>query len=125
MVEAPGCVFFDPTPLVGVHHQAAAPLQHPSAAGIYHYQPRVAEVPVKAPTGSCGLPVRSIGELAEERSRVVCRLDLLEEVVPFELPGREVAEVLVDPVGGVRADDLFVPPGMGAHLLDPGLGDVP
>src|SRR3712207_6495187 len=37
----------------------------------------------------------------------------------------EVAEVLVDPVRGVGADDLVVPPRIVARLLEPGLRDVP
>jgi hypothetical protein len=39
--------------------------------------------------------------------------------------GREVAEVLVDPVGGERALDVLVPPLVLSHLGQPGLGDVP
>src|SRR4028118_1281897 len=67
----------------------------------------------------------SVEELAKERPRIVGVLDLLEKLISFEFLGREVAEVLVNPVGGEASEDLLVPRGKGSHLLDPGFGDVP
>jgi len=52
------------------------------------------------------------GELAEERACVIGRLDLFEQIVLGKLLGREVAEVLVEPVGDVSTGDLLVPPRM-------------
>ena len=66
-----------------------------------------------------------IDELAKEGPRVIGLFDLLKKLVSFEFLGREIAEVLVDPVGGEASEDLLVPRGMGSHLDDPGLGDVP
>jgi hypothetical protein len=52
-------------------------------------------------------------------------LDPSEQLVSLELLGREVAEVLVDPIRYERADDTLLPPRLGPHLGNPGLRDVP
>jgi hypothetical protein len=69
--------------------------------------------------------VGPVGEVAQDGPGVVCIPDPLVEVVPVEFFGGEVAEMLVDPVRGVAADDLVVPVGLLANLFDPGGRDIP
>ena len=51
--------------------------------------------------------------------------DRLVELVLGQLGRRQVAQVLVDPVGRQRADDPLVPPVLGLHVMPPGLRGVP
>jgi hypothetical protein len=72
-----------------------------------------------------GLAIGAEGELLQELLGVLGRLHAVEErVIPVRV-GREVPEVLVDPVRRQRALDVLVPPVVRAHLLEPRLGDVP
>src|SRR5829696_925901 len=118
-------MFFDPAPLTSIYHRALASLQNPPAAGVQHHQPRVTEVSMEAPSGPRGLSVSLVGELEKDRSCVFGFLDLLKKTILGKLGRREVAEVLVDPVGDVSTGDLLVPPRIGSYLLNPRLGDVP
>ena len=111
VVEAAGGVLVHPVPLVAVEHRAPGP---PRAPG-----PRAS----RSRSGACCRGRGSSSSARRRSSRSARkanssssssassrRLHLRQQlVVPVRL-GREVAEVLVDPVRGQRALDVLVPP---------------
>ncbi len=125
VVELAERVVDQPVPLVLVDHLPTAVAEHAGGAGIDDQQPRLAEVAVEGPAGGGGLAVPEPRRLAEPRAAVLVALDEAEQLLLGELRRREVADVLVDPVGHERAGDPVVPPRPCAHLLDPAPGDVP
>ncbi len=125
MIEVALGVLLDPGPLVVVDHRAAALLEHPAGAGVDHDQACVAQVAAVAPARAADVAVPLDGELAQDLLAVVDRLHALQQLVLLVGRGGEVAEVLVDPVGHQRPDDVLLPPVGGMHLLEPGGGDVP
>ena len=115
----------DPGPLFLVDHGAAVIFQHAAASGVHHQEARVAEVAVVAPASAIRAAMGAVGKIAQDRPGVVRIPDTLVEIVSIQFFGGEVAEMLVEPVRGVAADDLVVPVRLLAHLFDPGCRDVP
>ena len=88
-------------------------------------EPRRAEVAAEAEPRMPVLLVGLLGQVADRLAAVARRRGLLVGLVLVELGRREVAEVLVDPVGHQAADHAaLVPVGL-AHLVEPGLRGLP
>src|SRR4029450_9908079 len=83
------------------------------------------EVALVAPAGALDLPVGPEGELAQHPGGVAGGAHLGPDRVVGQVVGGQVAEVLVQPVGGEAAGDPLVPPRPAAHVLDPGGRGVP
>ena len=119
-------VLGDPLPLLLVDHVALAVGEHARGARVDHDEPRAAEVAVEreaARRPARDRPrVRTRAGGARRRRR---RGELGEQRLLGQLGRAQVADVLVDPVRHERAGDALVPPGRGADVAHPGLGDVP
>src|SRR5689334_16313588 len=115
----------DPVPLLLVDHLPPAVRQHARGARVQDEEARVSEVTVERPAARGRLTIPPVGEPAKERSCVTLVFDLRERSVLLELRWREVAQMLVEPVGHERACDPGLPPARSAHLLDPEPRDVP
>ena len=125
MVERAVRVLDDPVPLVGIDHVAPPFDENAGRARVDHQQPRTAEVAVVGPAARRRLAVAHECEVAQPRTRVVVCLHDRKHLLLGELRRREVAEVLVQPVGHEGAGDALLPPRQSAHLVDPGQRDVP
>ena len=106
-------------------------VQLPRRARVDHDQPGLGpEVPREAPAVARRVLVRAVGERVEQVGGVVLPGalvggDLLPDRVCRPLGGREVAEVLVDPVRREPRHHPLVPPGGRLHLLLPVERGVP
>jgi hypothetical protein len=120
VVEIPRGHLDDPGPLFLVDHGAAVFFQHAAAPGVHHQEARVAEVAVVAPAGAIRAAMGAVGEVAQDWPGVVRIPDTLVEIVSIQVLGREVSEMLVDPVRSIAADDLVIPVRLLALLFDPG-----
>jgi hypothetical protein len=119
-----------PLRLVLVQHAALARLQHARTPGVHHDQARPVEVPRVAPPIRLRIGVGGRGEAVQQLGDVVdptlAQLQhLTPDVVSRPFARREVAEVLVDPVGSEAAYDPLLPPRRRPHLLAPVGGGVP
>ena len=109
VVEVAAHLALEPAPLLLVHHLPPAAAQHAALAAVEHHQARAAEVAGEAPQPAA-LALGLGRELAQHRPRVVRVAHVAVDLVALERGRRLVAEVLIDPVGGQRARDPFLPP---------------
>ena len=125
VIEVPVRVLDQPLPFFVVDHLALLVAEDTGGARVDDEQPRIAEVTVEGPSGCGRLAIPSARPLPQTRAGVGIALHVPEQFLLGELGRREIADVLVDPVGHEGAGDAGVPPGRAAHLGDPGPGDVP
>jgi hypothetical protein len=94
--------------------------QHPPGARVHDDHPVAAKIAVKAPPGAVTVLVGVDRVLADDVACIPVGAEhpLIGGVLR-ELARREIAEVLVDPVRHVGADDALVPPGLRANVLEP------
>jgi hypothetical protein len=79
-----------------------------------------------APAGAVRLLVGAFGELVDDVPGIAVGVqDVPVDGVLGALLRRHVAQMLVDPVRAEPAGDPLVPPRLGAHVFEPGLGGVP
>ena len=123
---SPSTLSIDPLPLLVAHDLPVAGLELPAGPRVEHDQPRRAEVAAEAEARLPRLLVGLLRQLADQLAAVAShRADRLVGLVLGELSRREVAEVLVDPVGHQPADHpVRVPVGL-ALLVQPGLRRLP
>jgi hypothetical protein len=114
-----------PVPFLFVDHLALFVAENAGGARVDDEESRVAEVPVEGPAGGGRFAVPAARPLAEAGAAVSIGLHLGQQLFLGEFGRREVADVLVDPVGHERAGDPGVPPGPAAHLGYPFPRDVP
>ena len=104
-----------------------APARRDLAPGarVDHHEPRVAELAREAPAAVADLPALGVHPRREQLGGVAGRAYLVVEPARRELGGRQVAEVLEDPVGHQPGADVIVEPRLGVHLVQPALRDTP
>ena len=125
VVEVAFEVCLEPFPFRVVEHGAPLLVEHPADARVEHDQPGRAEVAAVAPAGPIALP-RSLAanrrstSQPSSASRTRC-----EQLALAQQLRREVADVLIEPIGGDARRLALGPPVELAHILDPGLRDVP
>ena len=126
MVEVALRLVPDPVALFVVEDRAAVLLEHAAAAVVHDDHARPAEVAAEAPLDARAVVVRAFRVVDDDLGRVLAVLaHLVPRPVLGELGRREVAHVLVEPVGGEAGDEALLPPLLLLHLLDPGARDVP
>ena len=139
VLDVAGQLLVEPGHLVGVEHRAVVGVEHAGGAGVDDDEAAVAEVAAVAPAVDLGVPVDAAGQVEDrlgeidlaasppQRRPVAAgrgehsRVDL----VARQLGGRQVAEVLVDPVRRQPAHEPLVPPRRPVDLLVPGPRRVP
>ncbi len=101
-------------------------VEHARRARVDDEYPRAPEVAAAGPPGGRRLAVGTFGELLESATEIAGRRDRGQvEPLLLELRGREVAQVLVQPVGHEGTGDPVVPPRRRPYVLEPPPGDVP
>jgi hypothetical protein len=126
MVDVGTSLVGDPRPFRRVHDHPLALDERPSAPGVDHEQTDPPDVADVGPAVAAGILVGGLGELVEDGTGVaVAGLHAGPQLVLRERVGREVPEMLVDPVGPEGADDPVVPPRQLALGLLPRQRGVP
>ena len=126
----------EPGPLARRQHRPGARFEHPTAPDVQHDQASPAQIegvtplvlhgpPAFGVVRLVGLPVDPLAELAQHIGGVLGGDHLGEERVLGDLVRGEIAQVLIDPVGGEPAADPLGPPVPPAHLRPPAGRDVP
>ena len=125
VVESTVGMVGDPVPLFLVDH-VSSPLDGDARrARVDHQEPGPSEVAVVRPPGRGRLAIPLPGQRAQARSPVLVIAQVVQERLLRELGGRQVSDVLVEPVRHEGSRDSILPPRQPAHLFDPGVGDVP
>ena len=113
VVRAVVDLLLDPLELGLAHHRPAAVGQDPAAAGIDDKKAHASNVPSIRPhgaLGSIGFAIGRLGEGPEDRLPVWHGPDGAIRLIGGQPFGREIAEMLVDPVRHERAGDPLLPP---------------
>ena len=98
----------------------------PPGARVDDHQPRVADVAREAPAAVADLASLRVHPRGEQLRGVAGRAAPRRRARPRPSSrGREVAEVLEDPVGHQPGADVVVEPRLGVHLVQPALRDPP
>ena len=121
-------LLLDPAELLLADHRVPAVGEDPAAPRVDDQEADPAEVAPERPhraLGPVGLAVRRLGEGPEDLLAVGDVPDGRERRVRAQQVGREVAEVLVDPVGHEGRGDPLRPPVGRLHVQAPGVGGVP
>ena len=126
MVESTPGMLGDPLPFLLVDHVPSPLDRHTGRARIDHQRDGSVRSRGSRPTwlaadsrSHCRASVRKRGPPSSSSLQVV------QERLLRQLGWRQVSEVLVQPVRHEGSRDPLVPPRQPAHLLDPGVGDVP
>ena len=115
----------DPLPLLVLDERAPPGRDLAPGARVDDDEPRVADGAREAPAAVAVLAAFGAHARGQQRGRVGRGAHLVVEAAVGQLAGREVADVLEDPVGHQARADVVVEPGLGVHLVHPALGDPP
>ena len=113
--KSPSRCSLEPLPFLLVEHRALALLEDPAEARVEHDQAHVAEVAAEAPPGAVANPALVVGDALEDLQAVVGLADAAEQLALAQQLRREVADELIEPVGG-DAGALALGPPVGSRM---------
>src|SRR5215216_5808065 len=110
VVKVAAYLLLDPIPLLLVEDRAAPFVQDAARTHVHHDESGRAEVAVVAPPLALSLTVLLRRELPQFGTRLAELANPPVELILLQLPWREVADELVDPIGHQPRHDALLPP---------------